>query len=46
MAEDIASVHLVNDTSVIQREKLQKAIADAVNDVAKRPLPESVFAAA
>ena len=46
MAEDIASVHLVNDTSLILTERLQKAIADAVNAVAKRPLPESVFASA
>ena len=46
MAEDIASVHLVNDTSLIQGEKLQKAIAEAVNAVAKRPLPDSVFAPA
>jgi hypothetical protein len=46
LAEDIASVHLVNDTSLIQGEKLQKAIADAVTAVAKRPLPDSVFAPA
>jgi len=46
MAEDIASVHLVNDTSLIQGEKLQKAIAEAVNAVAKRSLPDSVFAPA
>jgi hypothetical protein len=46
LAEDIASVHLVNDTSLIQGEKLQKAIAEAVNAVAKRPLPDSVFAPA
>jgi hypothetical protein len=46
LAEDIASVHLVNDTSLIQGEALQKAIADAVNAVAKRPLPDSVFAPA
>ncbi len=46
MAEDIASVYLVNDSSLIQTEKLQKAIADAVNAVAKRALPESVFVAA
>jgi hypothetical protein len=44
LAEDIASVHLVGDTSLIQGEKLQKAIADAVNAVAKRTLPDSVFA--
>jgi len=46
LAEDIASVYLVNDSSLIQTEKLQKAIADAVNAVAKRALPESVFATA
>jgi len=46
LAEDIASVHLANDTSVIQAERLQKAIADAVNAVAKKALPESVYAAA
>jgi hypothetical protein len=45
-SEEIASVYLVNDTSVIQSEKLQKAIADAVNAVAKRQLPDSVFAPA
>ncbi len=46
LAEDIASVHLINDTSLIKGEKLQKAIADAVNAVAKRSLPDSVFAPA
>jgi hypothetical protein len=46
LAEDIASVYLVNDTSLIQGEKLQKAIADAVDAVARRPLPDSVFAPA
>ena len=46
LAEDIASVHLVNDTSVIKSEKLQKAIASAVDAVTKRPLPDSVFAPA
>jgi len=46
LAEDIASVYLVNDTSLVQTEKLQKAIADAVNAVAKRALPDSVFAPA
>ena len=46
MAEDIASVYLVNDSSLIQTEKLQRAIADAVEAVAKRALPESVFVAA
>jgi hypothetical protein len=46
LAEDIASVHLVGDTSLIQGEKLQKAIMDAVNAVTKRALPDSVFAPA
>jgi len=46
LAEDIASVHLVNDTSVIKSEKLQKAIASAVDAVTKRPLPDNVFAPA
>jgi hypothetical protein len=46
LAEDVASVHLSNDTSLIQGEKLQKAIADAVHAVAKRDLPDSVFAPA
>jgi hypothetical protein len=46
MAEDIASVYLVNDSSMILTEKLQKAIADAVNAVTKKSLPDSVFAAA
>jgi hypothetical protein len=43
IAEDVASVSLVKDTSLIKSEGLQKAIADAVNAVAKRALPESVF---
>jgi hypothetical protein len=46
LAEDVASVHLVNDTSLIKGDKLQKAIANAVSDVARRQLPDSVFAAA
>jgi hypothetical protein len=46
LAEDIASVHLSEDTSVITGEKLQKAISDAVNAVAKKALPDSVYAAA
>lgn len=46
LAEDIASVHLSGDTSVINGEKLQKAIADAVSAVAKKTLPDSVYAAA
>jgi hypothetical protein len=46
LAEDIASVYLSGDTSVITGEKLQKAIADAVHAVVKKALPDSVFAAA
>jgi len=46
LAEEIASVYLVNDSSVVTGEKLQKAIADAVSAVAKRSLPDSVFAPA
>ena len=46
MAEDIASVYLVNDSSLITGEKLQQAIADAVNSVTKKLLPDSVYAAA
>jgi hypothetical protein len=46
IAEDVASVYLIKDTSLIKTEALQKAINDAVNAVAKRSLPDSVFAAA
>jgi len=46
LAEDIASVYLVNDSSMVTGEKLQQAIADAVRSVAKRSLPDSVFATA
>ena len=45
-AEDIASVHLLNDQSVVKTEDLKQAIASSVMEVLKRPLPESVFAAA
>jgi len=45
-AEEIASVYLVNDSSLIQTEKLQKAIAEAVSAVTKHTLPDSVFAPA
>jgi hypothetical protein len=45
-AEDIVSVHLANDTSVIKTRPLQQAIMAAVNEIVKRPLPDSVFAAA
>jgi hypothetical protein len=46
LAEDIASVHLSGDTSLISGEKLQKAVADALYTVAKKTLPDSVYAAA
>jgi hypothetical protein len=46
LAEDIASVHLANDTSLIQGEKLQNAIAAAVAAVAKKSLPDSVYVTA
>ncbi len=45
-AEDIASVHLVGDSSLIQGSALQQAIANAVSEVTTRALPDSVFAAA
>ena len=44
--EDIASVHLVNDPSVVQNEQLQSGIEEATMEVLKRPLPESVYAPA
>jgi hypothetical protein len=44
-AEDIVSVSLSNDTSLIRGEALQKSIAEAVHEVIHRPLPESVYAA-
>jgi hypothetical protein len=46
LAEDVASVYLVNDPSLIKGERLQKAIAEAVSVVAKKALPESVYAVA
>jgi len=45
-AEDIVSVHLINDPSVVKTEALKKAISEAVSEVLKRPLPDSVFAPA
>ena len=45
-AEGIASIHLADDTSLIRGEKLQQAIANAVNEVVSRALPPSVFAPA
>jgi hypothetical protein len=44
--EDIASVHLVNDESVVRTEPLKQAIMNSVMEVLKRPLPDSVFAPA
>lgn len=46
LSEDVASVHLNGDTSIIKGEKLQKAISEAVNAVTSRALPDSVFAPA
>jgi hypothetical protein len=45
-AEDIVSVHLAGDPSVVKTEPLKKAIQEAVTDVLQRPLPDSVFAPA
>ncbi|HEY0256953.1 MAG TPA: hypothetical protein VGC39_05885 [Candidatus Methylacidiphilales bacterium] len=45
-AEDIATVHLLGDTSLIKSEKLQQAIANAVSEVTHRALPSSLFASA
>jgi hypothetical protein len=45
-SEDIVSIHLVDDTSIVRTSALQKAIADAVHDLTKRTLPDSVYAAA
>jgi hypothetical protein len=42
-AEDIVSVHLVDDPTLVKTPELKKAIADAVSEVLKRPLPDSVF---
>jgi hypothetical protein len=44
--EDIVSVHLVNDPSLVRTEPLKEAISAAVVEVLRRPLPESVFAPA
>jgi hypothetical protein len=45
-SEEIVSIHLIDDTSMIRTEGLQKAIAAAVQEIVRRPLPESVYAAA
>ena len=44
--EDIVSVHLVNDPTLVKTTPLKQAIADAVQTVLKRPLPETAYAAA
>ena len=45
-SEDIVSIHLVDDNSIVRTGALQKAIADAVHDITKRALPDSVYATA
>jgi hypothetical protein len=45
-SEDIVSIHLVDDDSIVRTGALQKAIAEAVHDVTKRALPDSVYATA
>ena len=45
-SEDIVSIHLVDDTSLVRTDALQKAIATAVQEIVRRPLPESVYALA
>jgi hypothetical protein len=42
-AEDIASVRLDEDPGLVKTEPLQRAIAAAVVEVLKKPLPESLF---
>ena len=45
-AEDIVSVHLVNDSSLIRTDALQQAISRAVNEVTRQSLPDGIFAPA
>jgi hypothetical protein len=45
-AEDIVSVHLVDDPTLVKTTALKQAISDAVREVLKKPLPDSLFAAA
>jgi hypothetical protein len=45
-SEEIVSIHLVDDTSIVRSESLQKAISSAVHEIIKRPLPDSVYAPA
>jgi hypothetical protein len=44
-ADDIVSVNLANDTSLVRNGALQQAIAEAVYEIVRRPLPDGVFAA-
>jgi len=46
LSEDISTIHMVNDPSLIRSAELQRAITNAVQEIVKRPLPESVYAAA
>jgi hypothetical protein len=45
-SEEIVSIHLIDDSSLIRTESLQKAITTAMQEIVRRPLPESVYAAA
>jgi hypothetical protein len=45
-SEDIVSIHLVDDTSIVRTEPLQRAIIAAVQEIMRRPLPDSVYAPA
>jgi len=45
-AEDIASIHFSGESSLVRGEALKQAIANAVNEVTLRQLPDSVFAPA
>jgi hypothetical protein len=45
-SEEIVSIHLVDDNSIIRSTGLQKAISTAVQEITKRTLPDSVYATA
>ena len=45
-AEEIVSVNLANDSSMIRGGALQQALAEAVYETIRHPLPDNVFAAA
>ena len=45
-SEEIVSIHLVDDTSIVRTTALQKAIAAAVQEITRRALPDSVYATA